>query len=265
MNPRVVRQLSRYSHKIGSEITLVQGPGGNTSIKAGDNIWVKASGKWLANAEIENIFCFVDKDEPKIDLVPNSKLRPSIEVYFHTMLPMKAIFHVHSLGSLTWALRKCGQEYLKRYFPELLWVNYQKPGIDLAESIIDMPYLEKHGAVLQNHGMIIWEDSLKSCYKRLVEYERKLLELAVHVSKGAECHSIDLITLKDNQYFTPDHAVFQSVITGEVSGWESEALLVIQNAIGLIPNSCEVSYLSQRSINELLNWDEEEFRRRLNE
>jgi len=265
MNPRALRQLSRYSHKIGDKIDLVQGPGGNTSIKVRDNIWVKASGKWLANAEIENIFCLVGKNEPKIDLVPNSTLRPSIEVYFHTMLPMKAVFHVHSLGSLTWALRKCGKEDLERYFPELLWVKYQKPGIDLAESLIHMPYLGKHGAVLQNHGMIIWEDNLKRCYKRLIEYEKKLLELAIHVSKGTQCHRIELAKLGNDVYFTPDHAVFQSVSTGEVSGWESEALSVIQNAIELIPNSCEINYLSEGSINELLNWEEEEFRRRLNE
>ena len=35
---------------IGADPLLIQGPGGNTSFKSGDELWVKASGAWLAEA-----------------------------------------------------------------------------------------------------------------------------------------------------------------------------------------------------------------------
>lgn len=47
-----VRTLSR---RIGTDLSLVQGSGGNTSIKDGNVLWVKASGTWLSEAEEKNI------------------------------------------------------------------------------------------------------------------------------------------------------------------------------------------------------------------
>ena len=36
-----------YSKELGLDRTMVQAAGGNTSIKDGDTMWIKASGKWL--------------------------------------------------------------------------------------------------------------------------------------------------------------------------------------------------------------------------
>ena len=44
------------SAALGSDPLRVQGPGGNTSIKDGDVMWIKASGTELANALTEDIF-----------------------------------------------------------------------------------------------------------------------------------------------------------------------------------------------------------------
>ena len=45
--------ISKLSAKIGKDLSLIQGGGGNTSIKEEDSMWVKASGKWLSDAETE--------------------------------------------------------------------------------------------------------------------------------------------------------------------------------------------------------------------
>lgn len=56
----MLASISKLSAKIGKDLTLIQGGGGNTSIKEKNRMWVKASGKWLSDAEKENIFVSVD-------------------------------------------------------------------------------------------------------------------------------------------------------------------------------------------------------------
>ncbi len=50
------RARAAMSARVGRNILLVQGAGGNSSIKDGDVLWVKASGTWLADAEDKEIF-----------------------------------------------------------------------------------------------------------------------------------------------------------------------------------------------------------------
>lgn len=52
--------LASISAVIGADRRQVQGPGGNTSIKTGETLWIKASGKWLARALHESVFVPVD-------------------------------------------------------------------------------------------------------------------------------------------------------------------------------------------------------------
>ena len=52
--------LQALSRRLGADLTLVQGSGGNTSIKDGEVLWVKASGTWLFNAEEQEILVPVD-------------------------------------------------------------------------------------------------------------------------------------------------------------------------------------------------------------
>lgn len=40
--------LLDLSARVGADPDLVQGAGGNTSIKEGGTLWIKASGLWLA-------------------------------------------------------------------------------------------------------------------------------------------------------------------------------------------------------------------------
>jgi len=51
-----LHELNNLSARIGRQPLLVQGAGGNTSLKDNNILWVKASGKWLAEAGNENIF-----------------------------------------------------------------------------------------------------------------------------------------------------------------------------------------------------------------
>ena len=54
------KEFLKLSKKIGSNIELVQGAGGNTSIKDDKILSVKASGKLLSNSLTEEIFVNID-------------------------------------------------------------------------------------------------------------------------------------------------------------------------------------------------------------
>ena len=47
--------LAVISKHIGTNLDLVQGAGGNTSVKQDDVLWIKASGCWLKDAGSRDI------------------------------------------------------------------------------------------------------------------------------------------------------------------------------------------------------------------
>jgi rhamnose utilization protein RhaD (predicted bifunctional aldolase and dehydrogenase) len=49
------RELCAVSARLGADRAIVQGAGGNVSLKEEGTLWVKASGCWLADAEAKDI------------------------------------------------------------------------------------------------------------------------------------------------------------------------------------------------------------------
>src|SRR5262245_52636510 len=104
--PDILNELRRMSARVGKNILLVQGAGGNSSVKDGDVLWVKASGTWLADAENEDIFVPVAlsaaraalaRGDERVPLAPNANttLRGSIETALHALMPHPVVLHVH--------------------------------------------------------------------------------------------------------------------------------------------------------------------------
>ena len=54
--PHDLPALAAASARIGADPLLIQGPGGNTSIKDGGVMWIKASGTNLADALTRDVF-----------------------------------------------------------------------------------------------------------------------------------------------------------------------------------------------------------------
>jgi rhamnose utilization protein RhaD (predicted bifunctional aldolase and dehydrogenase) len=188
-------ELNHISKKIGQNITLVQGAGGNTSFKNDGVLWVKASGKWLAQAEQENIFVAVDLekvcDDIKHDVadpvsrhvLSDNGLRPSIETTLHALLPQRVVLHVHSINAIAWAVNKKGESLLEKLLTGLkwAWVPYCKPGINLTHAVkaklTDKPDI----LILGNHGLVVGADTFAEAEKRLAEVEKRLQRLARNV------------------------------------------------------------------------------------
>ena len=163
--------VSAYSAKIGGDPLLVQGAGGNVSWKTVDTLWIKASGTWLADALISDIFVPVDLQDlhqsirsgnfaATPTLKSPSSLKPSIETMLHAIMPHSVVVHVHAIEALAHLVRKDCAQTLKSLLGESVrWalVPYHKPGPELATAVqlalssqprTDVLFLQNHGVVV---------------------------------------------------------------------------------------------------------------------
>src|SRR5215472_4034851 len=85
-------RLRKLSARIGSDPLLTQASTGNSSIKLEGVLWIKASGKWMADAMREDILVPLNlaevKDWLKRNVDPADRhMRASIETAMHAVLP----------------------------------------------------------------------------------------------------------------------------------------------------------------------------------
>jgi rhamnose utilization protein RhaD (predicted bifunctional aldolase and dehydrogenase) len=180
--------LRRLSARIGHDLNLVQAGGGNTSIKDGDTLWVKASGKWLVHAAEEDMFLPAplgeilrgvaeDRDYNGEHKIPSGEsLRPSVETTMHAVLPHRVVIHVHSVNAIAWAVRPDGAEALRTPLDGLRWewIPYIHPGLPLARRIQKMLGSKPDVLILGNHGLVVGGEDCESAEILLQEVERRL-------------------------------------------------------------------------------------------
>ena len=263
------KALDYYSALIGKNKALTQGPGGNTSLKLGGLIWVKASGLNLADAEAIPIFCQIDKANPMVSL-SDSNLRPSIEAYLHALIPYPVVYHVHSVGSISLAIRRklTERQLLMLDASKLGYVGYWKPGEQLGTQIKRLieenPGLQ--GALLKNHGIVLWGEELKILYETLLSIESEICE-ALEIDTSTDISHEDFETLKEVGFLTPDHAVFSSLISSKDlqprNMWIKDLVWCLALAVKSIRKGEEVESLNPKDVEELVNWDLEEERQRI--
>jgi rhamnose utilization protein RhaD (predicted bifunctional aldolase and dehydrogenase) len=176
--------LRAVSARFGADPLLVQGPGGNTSVKAGDVMWIKASGTLLADAVSRDIFVAVDlpplrdaveRDDPLADqptqfALARDGLKPSIETCLHAVFPHRVVLHVHCVNTIAVALAKDARERLAEKLGDFRWafVDYVKPGARLAAKVRAARTADTDVVVLGNHGAIVAGDTVEAAAK-LVE------------------------------------------------------------------------------------------------
>lgn len=173
----------------GSDPLRVQGPGGNTSIKLDETLWIKASGTELANAEKDNIFVAVDRaialSEAKglgdgtcqaAILDSERELRPSIETTFHALIDWPVVAHTHSVATLVHAIAPEGLVAARDKLAGLpaVLTPYRKPGRPLTTAIAEAMTPQAQVFVLGNHGLIIAGESVADVTSLMGEVERRL-------------------------------------------------------------------------------------------
>ncbi len=201
-----IEHIIKIAHKIGEQKEIVQGSGGNISLKLSDrSMLVKASGctfseiskdyglslvdckkisdyyRNLENNLINDNNVYADK------ILLQSKLsghRPSMETSFHSYLD-KVVIHTHPVHVNILACSIHGENYVREALnsTDFLWVPYTTPGHALGKKIYSQ-MKNTNGKipkviVLQNHGIIISEDDL---YKSVMLHDEIIEKIEQHLA-----------------------------------------------------------------------------------
>jgi len=176
-------RLRQLSARIGGNPLLTQASTGNTSIKLGSVLWIKASGRWLADAMQQEILIPLNLAEVRERVqrrVNPTDLyeRASIETAMHAVLPHPVVLHVHSVNTIAWAVRKDARAQLESQLDGLpwQWVSYVPSGLPLAGEI-ERVVAASAGAnvfVLGNHGLVIGGESCDAVEDLLLQVEQRL-------------------------------------------------------------------------------------------
>jgi rhamnose utilization protein RhaD (predicted bifunctional aldolase and dehydrogenase) len=217
--------LVELSARLGQQPLLVQGSTGNTSIKIRNTLWVKASGKWMANAAKEDVFVpvnFADADRYLSgSSVPSRSIlslrpKPSIETAMHLILPHRVVIHVHSVNTIAWAVQRGGRSSLRKRLEGLrwCWIGYTPSGVPLAKEIGASLHLSPNIFVLANHGLVVGGESCEDAEARLQEVERRL---AIAPRNTPEPDLVDLERLAPSEFQLPQAKEIHSLATDAFS------------------------------------------------
>ena len=184
-----LQELIEISRAVGADPDLVQGGGGNTSVKSrdGESMYVKASGTALAHMDESRGWAKVDT-QATIDILDDAKLarmkaqpreaevlrrlqatvaepagaRPSVEASLHALLD-RVVIHTHPVGlNALLSSQKSAERVQELVGGKPLYIPYFDPGFTLAAHVkraIDA-YVEDHGkrptvVLLENHGLFV--------------------------------------------------------------------------------------------------------------
>lgn len=195
------------SREIGSDMLKTQGAGGNTSLKSGGMMWVKASGTWLAHAgerdimvpvEIAPLVAALRAGDPRAEKATDfvvaglnaSGLRPSIETSFHAVLPQAVVAHYHCVDTIALSVLE-GRDRLiaerMARLPDLVYatIPYRRPGTPLAREIDRVAASRPDVLVLFNHGIIVCGDTVSEVRERIARVSAALA-IAERPSSPAE-------------------------------------------------------------------------------
>ena len=187
-------KLSRY---YGSDPEIVLAGGGNTSVKVGDRLFVKASGHSLATIGPEG---FVELDRKALAALATRQLsedkkqreeqfkaailsarvhpekgqRPSVEALLHHLMPRKFVVHSHStLVNMFTCCQEGKTRSREALGSEVVWVPAVDPGFILSRALKEG--LDEYRAatgkdcpravLMQNHGLVICGDSAEDVRK----------------------------------------------------------------------------------------------------
>ena len=190
---------------------LVVGPGGNTSVRVGGVVYIKASGKCFEDAT-ERDYVGVDLETGQVvdgDQKPSSeilfhlgcyKVRPDIEAVVHTHPPV-----VTGLACAGRTIEPISPEFVALLGREVPLAEYVVPtGPELAEVVVRE--IKDHNAVLlKNHGIVTVGRTLKEAYYRTLFVESAAISMVAARVMGGIClltpeQAADIDNLQSEKY-----------------------------------------------------------------
>ncbi|MFA5859431.1 MAG: class II aldolase/adducin family protein [Elusimicrobiota bacterium] len=190
LNNKLAKNVKTELVQIGrriAEYALVVGPGGNTSARAGDVVYMKASGACFESA-LEKHYIGVEMNTCK---VVDGAMRPTCEISMHlgcyeVRPDVMAVVHTHPDYSTAWAmsikpLRAFTPDFAALLGPEVPALPFIEPGgkklADAVKKVIAQGY---NSVFLCNHGLLTVGSNLTEAFYRtlLVESAAKTALLA---------------------------------------------------------------------------------------
>ncbi len=173
--------LLSLSARVGNDPLLTQASTGNSSMKLDGVLWIKASGKWMADAHTSDILIPLDLAAVTECLQQNVDpadrfASASIETSMHSVVPRRVVLHVHSVNTIAWAVREDAPVQLHRLLDGLRWrwVPYIPSGLPLAREIEKVLSPDVDILILGNHGLVLAGDDCAEVEQLLDEVERRL-------------------------------------------------------------------------------------------
>ncbi len=196
-----LQELTALSHEFGTP-DYVRGGGGNSSCKDTASLWIKPSGRTLAEMTpdsfvklhrtgIQRLFHEAPPPDPqqrenwvkdvlgaavKADSTPG---RPSVETALHEAFHAVFVLHTHPalVNGMTCAAD--GENVCARLFPDALWIPYVNPGYTLSTEARRLltQYEDEHGSqpelvFVQNHGLFVAADAperMRECHNHAMD------------------------------------------------------------------------------------------------
>jgi len=209
---QVLNELIHYSRKI-VEKNLAAGPGGNTSVRIGEQMWISPSGFSLDRIGASDwVPVHIETGE-----CGHAGLRPSSEVLFHLYIyrerkDVNAIVHTHP--PVTIAVISAGHDEIPVLFPDhavllgdVPCLEYITPCTEeLADAVIGVLRNPSHSALLmKNHGLITLGTSIKQAYYRteLMEDAARIFWIASSMGQPrilTEQEKRDILNLEAEKY-----------------------------------------------------------------
>ncbi len=164
----VSEELAQLASALGT-LELAQGAGGNASVKEGGTLWVKASGRRLAELAQEGGCARAPTDLARRALAgvggAEAELfdrapRPSLETFFHA-LPARVVAHTHSIGALLAACASPPHDALAGCAA----IPYARPGRALGERVAAAA-AEAPCLLLRSHGLLVVGDTAEEAISR---------------------------------------------------------------------------------------------------
>jgi uridine kinase/ribulose-5-phosphate 4-epimerase/fuculose-1-phosphate aldolase len=243
---------------LSMEPSLVQGRGGNVSVKYDQGLIVTSSGSAMSEVSMSSGYCVCDtidpctsySDEDAYTLVVRQKKKyglglPSMETGFHANMKSRIVVHTHPIHVNAILCSNEAEQIISTVFKDLSYqfVPYTSPGFELVNTI----NADCSIVFLQNHGLIVGASSADEAIELTEKINNRCKRwLGTHAESFVQSDSATL-----HSPLFPDAAIF----TEEMSKTNAYILYLMGSA-SLTPN-----YLSKDECVKLVEMKSEKHRR----
>lgn len=221
-----LQSLLQLTARIGSDPLLTQASTGNCSAKLDDVLWIKASGKWMADALCGDILIPLDLMEVvrecvRQDIDPTERYpEASLETAMLVALPHRVVLHVHCVKTIAWAVRQDAPAQLQPRLEGLAWkwIPYTASGLPLSRAIERTlaAFPDTELFILGNHGLVIGGEDVAPIEALLTELKRRLA-ISPRQAGAPDYTALEQICHRDSRWRLPEDTGVHALSTDAVS------------------------------------------------